>query len=99
VLNKQPADAFAAAPQILDVAAASGEPALSLALALPEARLISTDLGDSFAGLGRARAAQAGVGGRVEFQTADAEDLRQFGDGSMDAVTCSLGKLFTGIPG
>jgi ubiquinone/menaquinone biosynthesis C-methylase UbiE len=78
---------------VLDVAAASGEPALSIALALPEARLISTDLGESFAELGRARAEQAGVAGRMEFETADAEDLHQFHDCSMDAVTCSLGEL------
>ena len=40
----------------------------------------------------QARAEVAGLAERVSFGAADAEDLRQFGDASFDAVTCSLGE-------
>lgn len=56
-----------------------------------QARVISTDLAEAFQQLGRERAAAAGVADRVEFRTADAEDLAGFEEGSMDVVTCSLG--------
>jgi hypothetical protein len=77
--------------QCLNVASASGEPALTIARVLPEARVMATDFADPYVALGEARAAREGLGQRVSFQTADAEDLSQFGDGSMDVVTCSFG--------
>ncbi|KAI7836751.1 hypothetical protein COHA_009389 [Chlorella ohadii] len=79
--------------RILDVASASGEPALTLAAALPQAQLLSTDLAHAFLELGKARAASAGLT-NVSFETADAEDLHRYGDASFDAVTCSLGLMF-----
>lgn len=79
--------------RILDVASASGEPALTLAAALPQAQLVSTDLAHAFLELGKARAAHAGLT-NVCFETADAEDLHRYADASFDAVTCSLGLMF-----
>lgn len=70
----------------------SGEPALTLAAALPQAQLLSTDLAHAFLELGKARAASAGLT-NVSFETADAEDLHRYGDASFDAVTCSLGLM------
>ncbi|PRW57037.1 methyltransferase type 11 [Chlorella sorokiniana] len=82
-----------AGARILDVASASGEPALTLAVALPQAQLVSTDLAHAFLELGKSRAARAGLT-NVSFETADAEDLHRYGDASFDAVTCSLGLMF-----
>jgi ubiquinone/menaquinone biosynthesis C-methylase UbiE len=75
-------------PHILDIGSAAGEPALSVALAIPDAAVVSTD----FSGLaplgGRSRAAQAGAK-NIVFQFSDAEDL-QFDDNSFDLVMCCL---------
>ncbi len=76
---------------MLDLASASGEPALTVAKHLPNAQVVSTDLVDTYQELGRARAAAAGVQGRVTFEVADAEDLHSYADGSFDVVTCSFG--------
>lgn len=80
--------------QVLDVASASGEPAVSIARALPGAHMISTDLAEAYLALGQARAEHAGLADCVSFQTADGEDLHSFQNASMDAVTCSLGLMF-----
>ena len=80
--------------KILDVAAASGQPAFALAAALPNASVIATDLAETFLPLGRAQAEAAGLSDRVTFQQADGEDLSQFADSTFDIVTCSLGLMF-----
>jgi methylase of polypeptide subunit release factors len=46
-----------ACPQILDVASASGEPAVSLARALPQAAVVASDFAEPFLQLGRCAAA------------------------------------------
>lgn len=79
--------------RVLDVASASGEPALSLATALPNATIIATDLAETYLPLGRARAAAANLT-NVAFEAADGENLSQFEQGSFDAVTCCLGLMF-----
>lgn len=81
------------ATSILDVASASGEPALSLAAALPHAQVIATDLAETYLPLGRARAENAGLS-NVSFQVADGENLVGFENDTFDAVTCSLGLMF-----
>jgi len=80
--------------KILDVAAASGEPSLSLAAALPKAKITATDLAESFLPLGRAKAEAAGLSNQVSFEAADGENLSQFANNSFDVVTCSLGLMF-----
>jgi ubiquinone/menaquinone biosynthesis C-methylase UbiE len=80
--------------KILDVAAASGEPSLSLAAALPNAKIIATDIAENYVPLGRAQAEAAGLSDQVSFEVADGENLSQFDDNSFDAVTCSLGLMF-----
>lgn len=79
---------------VLDVAAASGEPSLSLAAALPNAKIIATDLAESYLPLGRAQAEAAGLSNQVSFEAADGENLVKFADNSFDVVTCSLGLMF-----
>ncbi|KAL4534960.1 hypothetical protein Ndes2526A_g05818 [Nannochloris sp. 'desiccata'] len=80
--------------KILDVAAASGEPSLSLAAALPNAKIIATDLAESYLPLGRARAEAANLSKQISFEAADGENLSQFANNSFDVVTCSLGLMF-----
>lgn len=65
---------------------------MTLAAALPQAQVVSTDLAAPFVELGRARAARAGLP-NICFETADAEDLSCYADASFDAVTCSLGLM------
>ena len=78
---------------MLDVAAASGEPSISLAKALPHASIIATDIAETYLPLGQARAEAAGIS-NVKFEAADGENLSQFPDATFDAVTCSLGLMF-----
>lgn len=80
--------------RVLDVAAASGEPSVTLANRLPHATFIATDLAEIYLPLARRHAAAAGVQDAVSFEAADGENLSQFGDASFDAVTCSLGLMF-----
>jgi ubiquinone/menaquinone biosynthesis C-methylase UbiE len=80
--------------KILDVAAASGEPSLSLAASLPNAKIIATDLAESYLPLGRTLAEAAGLSDQVTFEAADGENLSQYADNSFDVVTCSLGLMF-----
>ncbi|KAI7839039.1 hypothetical protein COHA_007181 [Chlorella ohadii] len=98
--------------KILDVASAAGEPAFTLARALPQARrcllrqpacmhscrlgratVYATDIAVEFVGLAEQRAVRQGLT-NVVCQQADAERLAQFGDGSVDAVTCCMGLMF-----
>ena len=75
-------------PHVLDIGSAAGEPALSVALALPDAEVVATDFSGLAALGGRARAARAGAR-NIIFQFSDAEDL-QFDDDSFDLVVCCL---------
>lgn len=56
-------------PRILDVAAANGEPSATLALALPHAHVVSTDLVPTYLELGRRRAERLGLT-NISFETA-----------------------------
>lgn len=74
------------------MASASGEPAASLAAALPLATVHATDLTPQFVELGAARAARLGLA-NMRCQVADGERLEQFGDASCDAVCCCMGLM------
>lgn len=88
-LTLAPADAHSPSPP------GSGEPAATLAAALPDARVLSTDLAPPYLELGRAHAAREGLS-NLSFETADAEDLHRYPDASFDAVCCSLGLMCDG---
>lgn len=75
-------------PHLLDIGSAAGEPALSVALALPDSQVVSTDFSGLAALGGRQRAVRAHAN-NIIFQFADAEDL-QFDDDSFDLVMCCL---------
>lgn len=82
-----------AGARILDIASASGEPAATLAAALPQATVLATDFVAPYLELGKARAARLGLT-NLQFEVADGEDLHHCGDASCDALTCSLGLMF-----
>ncbi|CAM9942318.1 unnamed protein product [Ectocarpus sp. 6 AP-2014] len=81
------------APVVLDVASAGGEPAITIAKAVPGATIYATDFAPAMMDLIRRRAAEAGVS-NVKEAVADGEALTEFGDGSVDAVTCTFGLFF-----
>ena len=80
--------------RVLDVAAGSGEPALTAARkAGPEGRVVATDISHEMLEFGRQRAAAAGLEGNVEFMEADASSL-DFPHESFDAAVSRWGIIF-----
>eukprot|EP00879_Flechtneria_rotunda_P008393 GHRR01008791.1.p1 GENE.GHRR01008791.1~~GHRR01008791.1.p1 ORF type:complete len:323 (+),score=94.73 GHRR01008791.1:85-1053(+) len=79
--------------QILDIASASGEPAVGIARKLSSARVVASDIADGMVDSGRKRTAGMGIT-NVEWAKVDAEDISAFQAHTFDAVTCSLGLMF-----
>lgn len=75
---------------VLDVATGTGDLALALAAALPEARITGVDLSDEMLRVARAKTAEQQLSERVVLQQGDAEHL-EFADGVFDAVTVAFG--------
>ena len=71
----------------------AGEPAFTIAAALPSAKIFCTDLSPTLVGLAAERARQLGLS-RVVCQEADMQSLSNFSDASADAVVCQLGIMF-----
>ena len=78
---------------ILDLASNSGNPAVPLAKAFPQAEIIATDLAPAAVEHLRRHAASEGVS-NVRAQPADAQNLHDFKDNSFAIVTCSYGLMF-----
>lgn len=78
---------------VLDIASGPGEPALSIAKALPGASVISTDISPDMSEKAVAAAAAAGVT-NMTARVVDAVDMSEFKDGTLDAVTCCYGYMF-----
>jgi ubiquinone/menaquinone biosynthesis C-methylase UbiE len=76
-----------ASSRVLDVAAGPGTSALHLARVFG-CRVVGVDLGVRNVTLARQAADQDGLADRVQFIEGDAEDLRDFAEGSFDAVVC-----------
>jgi ubiquinone/menaquinone biosynthesis C-methylase UbiE len=81
---------------ILDVACAGGQPALTIAQALPDAVVHATDYSEGMvqALQSRLQGEFAGKCSNIIADTANGEDLQQFADSSVHALTCSLGLMF-----
>ncbi|MBS1580660.1 MAG: methyltransferase domain-containing protein [Bacteroidetes bacterium] len=77
---------------VLDIAAGTGEPGLSIARLLPGGTVVITDLAEGMLQVAAEKAARSGLT-NVELQEADANAL-PFADGSFDAVSCRLGYMF-----
>ena len=81
----------APAISVLDLASGPGEPAATIAKLLPDSTVISTDFSEDMV----AAASKSMVDlPNCSTQQADASDLSQFEDGSMDVVTCCYGYMF-----
>ena len=79
--------------RVLDLGASAGEP--SLTIASRGFRVVSTDFAPPNKDLGEKRAAAFGLSDRVEFHTADAQDLSRWGDGTFDACVGTYVLMFT----
>jgi len=82
-----------AGDQVLDIAAGSGEPALTAARAVgKDGRIVATDISPEMLAYGRERASAAGID-NVEFVETDASSL-DFPPGSFDAALSRWGIIF-----
>jgi len=89
------ADAIAAAPgmRVLDVAAGSGQPSLTIAPRIqPGGTILGVDFSPEMVAVAERHARKAGAT-NVSFRTMDAEQL-ELPDASFDAVTCACGIIF-----
>jgi len=77
--------------KVLDLASGPGQPAITIAQAIPNAQVIATDVSEDM--IGQARDAAAGIP-NVAVQLADAQDLSQFESNSFDVITCCYGYMF-----
>ncbi|WP_295992026.1 bifunctional demethylmenaquinone methyltransferase/2-methoxy-6-polyprenyl-1,4-benzoquinol methylase UbiE [uncultured Alistipes sp.] len=76
--------------RVLDVATGTGDLALALARALPEARITGLDLSEGMLAAARGKVAARGLSGRIELVQGDAERLA-WPDATFDAVTVAFG--------
>ncbi len=77
---------------VLDVAAGTGEPGLTIATMLKKGKVIVTDLADGMLEVARENAAKRGIA-NVETKVCDVCEL-PFADNTFDAVSCRLGFMF-----
>ena len=77
---------------ILDIAAGTGEPGLSIAKMLTSGKVIITDLSDEMLNIARENAIKKGIT-NVEFKAFDVSEL-SFPDETFDAASCRMGFMF-----
>lgn len=77
---------------ILDIAAGTGEPGLTIATMLSGGKVVITDLADDMLTVAREKASARGIS-NVEFQACDVCEL-PFADNTFDAVSCRFGFMF-----
>src|SRR4051794_16461788 len=78
---------------VLDVACGTGEPAISIAVAMNQTgRVIASDISEGPLKIARQRAEQRGLT-NIEFAQADAHSL-PFPDSTFDRITSRLGVMF-----
>mmetsp|Transcript_4483 Transcript_4483/g.11602 ORF Transcript_4483/g.11602 Transcript_4483/m.11602 type:complete len:276 (+) Transcript_4483:72-899(+) len=78
-------------PKILELATGPGEPAATIARALPGASVVATDVSDDMVDAARETCREIG---NMTAEKADMMDLGKYGDGSFDVVTCCYGFMF-----
>lgn len=76
--------------QILDVATGTGDVAIALARACPEAQITGMDLSWEMMAVGVRKVEAAGLADRIGFGVGDALDI-DLPDEAVDAVTCAFG--------
>ncbi|HSN08918.1 MAG TPA: class I SAM-dependent methyltransferase [Hanamia sp.] len=77
---------------ILDVAAGTGEPGLTIASMLDTGKVISTDLSEGMLEVAREKAAERGIK-NFETKVVDASEI-PFDDNTFDAISCRFGFMF-----
>jgi ubiquinone/menaquinone biosynthesis C-methylase UbiE len=77
---------------VLDVAAGTGEPGLTIATKLKTGKVIITDLADDMLVVAHENATKAGIK-NVEFSACDVCEL-PFADNTFDAISCRMGFMF-----
>jgi ubiquinone/menaquinone biosynthesis C-methylase UbiE len=77
---------------VLDIAAGTGEPGLSIARHLHGGKVVITDLAEHMLDVAKEKAAAAGIT-NVEFREADAHAL-PFADNTFDEISCRHGFMF-----
>lgn len=78
--------------QVLDIAAGTGEPGLTIASLIPNGKVTVTDLSEEMLAIAREHAEKRGLK-NVETKTADVCDL-PFANNSFDLVSCRFGFMF-----
>jgi ubiquinone/menaquinone biosynthesis C-methylase UbiE len=78
--------------QVLDVAAGTGEPGLTIARRVPHGKVVSTDLAEGMLAIARETAQRLNLS-NFQATLADACAL-PFADGVFDAVSCRMGFMF-----
>ncbi len=77
---------------VLDVAAGTGEPGLTIAGIVKNGKVVISDLADGMLDVARDHAGARGIR-NVEFQAADVSEL-PFEDNTFDAISCRMGFMF-----
>ena len=77
---------------VLDVAAGTGEPGLTIASKLKKGKVVITDLADDMLVIANENATKAGIN-NVEFKVCDVCEL-PFADNTFDAISCRIGFMF-----
>ncbi|MEK9171971.1 MAG: class I SAM-dependent methyltransferase [Patescibacteria group bacterium] len=86
LINPQDADI------VLDVAAGTGEPGLTIATMLKGGKVIITDLSEDMLEIARENATKRGIG-NIETRVCDVSEL-PFADNTFDAISCRFGFMF-----
>lgn len=77
---------------VLDIAAGTGEPGLTIALRVRDGKVVITDLSDGMLVIAREHAQKKGIE-NAEFVSCDVCEL-PFPDNTFDAISCRLGFMF-----
>lgn len=77
---------------VLDIAAGTGEPGLTIATMLTGGKVIITDLSEDMLEIARENAALRGIQ-NIETRACDVSEL-PFGDNTFDAISCRFGFMF-----
>jgi ubiquinone/menaquinone biosynthesis C-methylase UbiE len=77
---------------ILDIAAGTGEPGLSIASMIPQGKVVITDLADDMLVVAKEKAAERGLS-NVEFKACDVSEM-PFADNTFDVISCRFGFMF-----
>jgi len=77
---------------VLDIAAGTGEPGLTLASKMKKGKVVITDLSEQMLAIARENAAARGIG-NIETTVCDVCEL-PFADNTFDAISCRFGFMF-----